>query len=253
MRIVLIGAGNLATQLGMELKEKRHQVMQVYSRTAKNAQELASKLNCAFTDDLFSVAQNADLYIIAVSDNAIEAVLSGVNIGEGLVVHTAGAIGIDIFTPYCKNFGVLYPLQTFSKQKKADFSTIPFCIEANSGENLQTIKDLAESLSKKVFNVSSEQRLLIHLAAVFACNFVNHFYVIAEQLLRDGGLDFDLVKPLILETASKVVEHPPKEVQTGPAKRNDSIVMEKHLKLLENHSEWSELYKLISSNIYHNK
>ena len=250
MRIALIGAGNLATQLGIVLVEKGHQVIQVYSRTEKSAKDLGVKLNCPYTSDLADIVSNADLFIIAVTDDAIESILANVNFGDNLAVHTAGGVSMDIFNPYCRNFGVLYPLQTFSKEKRADFNEIPVCIEANSQGNLEVLKMLAGSISEKVQAMNSENRLQIHLAAVFASNFVNHFYVISEILLNEKHLDFDLLKPLIKEVASKVALHSPETVQTGPAIRNDKSVMNKHLEMLSSHPEWERLYQLISENIY---
>ena len=250
MKIALIGAGNLATQLGIELIDKGQEVVKVYSRERINAMELAAKLKCPFTDDLSEIGLEADLFIIAVTDDTIELILASVNFGDRLVVHTAGGVSIDIFNPYCKNFGVLYPLQTFSKEKRADFSEIPLCIEANSDENLEILKSLAKTISEKVKVITSEERFWIHLAAVFASNFVNHFYLIGELLLEDHNLDFDLLKPLIKEAAKKAVSHTPKTVQTGPAVRNDKTVMNKHLEMLSNYPEWERLYQLISESIY---
>jgi predicted short-subunit dehydrogenase-like oxidoreductase (DUF2520 family) len=250
MRIVLIGAGNLATQLGIELIEKGHFVIQVYSRTANNARKLASILKCPFTDDLAEIDPSADLYIIAVADDAIESVLTNVIFGESLVVHTAGGVSIEIFKPHCRNYGVLYPLQTFSKEKRADFKEIPLLIEANTEANLEKLKFFAEGISERVRAVGSEKRLYVHLAAVFACNFVNHFYTISQMLLENENLDFDLLKPLIKETAKKAVSHSPITTQTGPAVRNDKTVMNKHLEMLSDYPEWERLYQLISENIY---
>jgi predicted short-subunit dehydrogenase-like oxidoreductase (DUF2520 family) len=250
MKIALIGAGNLATQFGISLLETGNQVLQVYSRTIENAKELGDRLNCPFTEDLADLVSNADLFIIAVTDESIEFILASVNFGDSLVVHTAGGVSIDIFNPYCKNFGVLYPLQTFSKEKRADFSEIPLCIEANSQENLEILKSLAVTISEKVKVITSGERIWIHLAAVFASNFVNHFYMISKILLEDNNLDFELLKPLIKEAASKAVIHSPETVQTGPAVRNDKTVMNKHLEMLSDYPEWERLYQLISENIY---
>jgi len=252
MRIALIGAGNLSTHLGISLLEKGNQVLQVYSRTLENARELGARLNCPFTDDLANLVSNADLFIIAVTDESIEFILANVNFGDSLVVHTAGGVSMDIFNPYCRNFGVLYPLQTFSKGKGADFNEIPFCIEANSEMNLAILKNLAGTISEKVNVINSVERIWIHLAAVFASNFVNHFYLIGELLLEDHHLDFDLLKPLIKEAANKAISNSPKTVQTGPAVRNDkTAVMNKHLEILSNYPEWERLYQLISENIYY--
>jgi predicted short-subunit dehydrogenase-like oxidoreductase (DUF2520 family) len=249
MRICLIGAGNLATQLGMALSEKGHQIVQVWSRTSKRAAELASKLNCEYTAEISSIYSDTDIYIIAVSDQSIESILSKHVWGNTLVVHTAGSIPMDILAPYCTNYGVFYPFQTFTVEKKVDFDQIPLCIEANTPQNLEVLNTLALSLSQNIRIVDSNHRQQIHLAAVFVCNFVNHFYAVGEELLREKGLDFEILKPLILETASKVVDQSPKSSQTGPAIRNDKNVMDKHLAMLENHPDLKKLYSLISERI----
>jgi len=249
MRICLIGAGNLATQLGMALEEKGHQIVQVWSRTQKSATALASKLNCPYTTDLSFIFSESDLYIIAVSDIAIASVLSNRNWDDTMVVHTAGSTPMSILAPFCKNFGVFYPFQTFTISKRVDFSQVPVCIEANSPLNLDFLKELALSLSQNIKLFDSGQRQQIHLAAVFACNFVNHFYAVGEELLREKGIDFDILKPLILETASKVVDQSPVNTQTGPAVRNDKTVMDKHLALLEHQPDLQKLYEQISQRI----
>lgn len=249
MRICLIGAGNLATQLGLALLEKGHQIVQVWSRTQKSAAELASKLNCPYTTEISSIYYDTDIYIIAVSDKAIETVLAERSWGNTMVVHTAGSIPMDILAPYCTNFGVFYPFQTFTIAKKVDFDHVPVCIEASTPQNLEVLNNLAQSISQNIKLFDSNQRQQIHLAAVFVCNFVNHFYTIGEELLQEKGIDFEILKPLILETASKVVYQSPKSSQTGPASRNDKIVIDKHLAMLENHPDLKNLYALISERI----
>ena len=249
MRICLIGAGNLATQLGLALSEKGHQIVQVWSRTSKSATELAIKLKCKFTTDISSLSYNTDIYIISVSDTAIETVLAGRSWDTTMVVHTAGSIPMDILATYCTNFGVFYPFQTFSVERKIDFSEIPIFLEANSTKNLEILTGLAKSVSLNVKIADSDQRQQLHLAAVFACNFVNHFYKIGEELLQEKGVDFELLKPLILETASKIVSHSPASSQTGPAIRKDKMVMDKHLAQLSGHPDLKILYSLISDRI----
>ena len=249
MRICLIGAGNLATQLGTTLSEKGHQIVQVWSRTSKSAAELALKLNCEYTTKIASIFSEPDIYIIAITDSAIETVLAKRSWGNTMVVHTAGSTPMNILAPYCTNFGVFYPFQTFTIAKKVDFEQVPICIEANTPKNLEMLKDLAKSISQNIKLFDSSQRQQIHLAAVFACNFVNHFYAIGEELLIEKGLDFEILKPLILETASKMIDHSPESSQTGPAIRNDKIVMEKHLLMLENHPDLKNLYIQISERI----
>lgn len=249
MRICLIGAGNLATQLGMALSEKGHQLVQVWSRTVKSAAALASKLNCPYTTEVSSISSDTDIYIIAVSDTAIESILAKRNWNNALVVHTAGSIPMRILAPYCRNFGVFYPFQTFTITKKVDFCLVPVCIEASSPENLEILNVLAKSISQNIKLFDSDQRQQIHLAAVFACNFVNHLYAIGEELLWEKGIDFEILKPLILETAAKVVDQSPFSSQTGPAIRNDKIIMDKHLSMLNNHPELKTIYGQFSERI----
>jgi len=249
MKICLIGAGNLATRLGMALSEKGHQFVQVWSRTAKSASDLATKLNCSYTTDLSALSNESAIYIIAVSDMAIEPVLSSRSWGDALIVHTAGSIPMDIFAPYCTNYGVFYPFQTFSIEREVDFSQIPVCIEANTSQNIDFLKNMAQSISQNIRLVDSGQRLQIHLAAVFVCNFVNHFYSIGEELLAEKGIGFEILKPLILETAAKITDHSPQSSQTGPAIRNDKNVMDKHLSMLADHPDLKNLYALVSERI----
>lgn len=249
MRICLIGAGNLATQLGTALSEKGHHILQVWSRTSKNAAKLASKLKCPFTAELMLLSPDPDIYIIAVNDNAIETVCAQLAGKKALIVHTAGSIPMNILAPFCTNFGVFYPFQTFTVTKKVEFDLIPICIEANTPQNLEILTNLAQSISKDIQLLDSGQRQQIHLAAVFACNFVNHFYNIGKELLEEKGLGFEILKPLILETATKIFEQSPKESQTGPAIRNDHMVIDKHIAMLKNHPDLQLIYTKISERI----
>lgn len=249
MKICFIGAGNLATQLGIALKENGHSIIQVYSRTLQNATTLARKLNSTPTNSITEIDNNADLYIIAISDQAINELLKSRSWNNHLVVHTAGSIPMDILSPYCMNHGVFYPFQTFSIDKKVNFESVPICIEANTPNNLETLKALAQSISKNVKTVNSSQRQQIHIAAVFVCNFVNHLYTIGEELLSEKGIDFEILKPLIMETAIKATQNSSKKSQTGPAVRNDKNVMNKQLALLESHPDLQTLYTLFSNRI----
>jgi predicted short-subunit dehydrogenase-like oxidoreductase (DUF2520 family) len=249
MRISLIGAGKLATQLGIALSEKGHQIVQVWSRTSESAAILASKLKCPYITEISAIVSETDIYIIAINDTAIESILSQRLWGNTMVVHTAGSTPMNILAPYCTNYGVFYPFQTFTLEKKVNFDQIPLCIEANTPKNLEILNQLARSISQNIKLFDSNQRQQIHLAAVFACNFVNHFYTIGEQLLKENGIDFEILKPLILETASKIVSQSPELTQTGPASRNDTIVMNKHLAMLANHPDLKELYSMISERI----
>lgn len=249
MRICLIGAGNLATQLGLALAEKGHQVAQVWSKTSKHAEKLALLLNSSHTSEIESIISDADIYIIAIKDQAIKQLLTSRNWGTSLVVHTAGSTPMDILAPHCLNFGVFYPFQTFTADKKIDFNLVPVCVEANTPQNLEILKQLALSITQDLRELDSEQRQQIHLAAVFACNFVNHFYSVAKELLQDKGIGFDILRPLIFETANKIVTQTPESSQTGPAIRNDQAVMDKHLEMLTAHPDLKNIYSQISQRI----
>ena len=189
------------------------------------------------------------IYIISVSDGAIEGISEKLSI-KGLVVHTAGSVPMDVFASKIKNYGVLYPLQTFSRLRQVSFSDIPIFLEANTSENLQLLRTVAEAISNKVYQASSAERMQIHLAAVFGCNFVNHIYHLSSQIVQQAGFDFNVLAPLILETAHKALDSgKPNEMQTGPAVRNDCEVMNKHLNMLDSNPEMKKIYEILSENI----
>jgi predicted short-subunit dehydrogenase-like oxidoreductase (DUF2520 family) len=253
MRIVLLGTGNLATRLGIALHAKNAEIVQVYGRTGSSASNLAEKLGCSPTTSLKEIDTTAEIYILAVSDGAIAEIASNIPIGNRLIVHTAGSIDMDVFAPYSDNYGVFYPLQTLSRDREVDFSLVPVCIEANHSSNLEKLNQLASLLSDTVIRMDSEHRRHLHLAAVFVCNFVNHFYTIGEKLLQETQLDFDLLKPIILETANKAMQYSPLNVQTGPAIRGDKHILVQHLKMLAQHPEWQRLYEMVSEDIMVNR
>lgn len=251
LSIAFIGAGNVATHLAAALTEKGHTICQVFSRTEASARELAAKRSCAFTTCLSEVTPEADLYIVSVKDAALEQVLPQLvkcN-PKALFVHTAGSVSMSVWEGLASRYGVVYPMQTFSKQKAVDFTNLPVFIEANTPSDCQLLKSLMQDISQKVYEASSEQRRYLHIAAVFACNFSNHMYAICHQLLTRHQLPFDTMLPLIDETARKVHSLTPVEAQTGPARRKDENVMNQHLKMLENEADLAEIYELISKHI----
>ena len=247
--ISIIGAGNLATQLGNALHKEGYLISQVYSRTQKNAAVLSKKLNAKPISNLKKLSTDASIYIIAVKDDAVEAVAKQLKLKDKIVVHTSGSVSINVLKNCSKNYGVFYPLQTFSKNKTANFKTIPVCIEASNNSTSTTLQYFAKSISGNVQKINSEQRKKIHLAAVFACNFSNHMYAIAETLLKKDKLSLDLLKPLIEETANKIKDNKPNTVQTGPAIRKDKKTMDGHLKLLSKEKDLQKIYTLISDSI----
>ena len=251
MRIVIIGSGNLATQLALALKEAGKEIIQVYSRTENHAKELAEKIGSAYTSDLDEISKNADIYIISVKDDAISEIAASVcgKNPNALFVHTAGSVPMDIFKNVAIHYGVFYPMQTFSKNRKVDFRSIPCFLEANDEITLNVIRQIAESVSDHVELADSEKRKKIHLAAVLACNFTNHCYRLAEKVLEEEQIDFNLFLPLIEETAQKVKVLSPKQAQTGPMVRYDVNVMNMQIDLL-NDERTKQIYRLMADSIH---
>ena len=243
--IILLGSGNVATHLGIALKNSNYTIVQVYSKSIKNAKILANKLEARFTNDL-SKLKSADLIIVCIKDDAILSVLS--QIKNTAIVHTSGSIELNVFKEKFSNYGVFYPLQTFNKEVDINISEIPFCIEGNSLEFERKIIEIAKSLSNNVVKMNSQQRKQLHIAAVFACNFTNHMYSIADDLLSKKNIDFKILLPLIRKTNANLNNNKPNKVQTGPAKRKDTAIIEEHIATI-NEKEIKELYQKITNNI----
>ncbi len=249
-KIVFIGAGNLATHLALAFQKADFNIVQVYSRTQLSADALSKKVGADSCTDYLEVNREADLYVFALSDSVLVSALEALQLRDKFMVHTAGSLPLSVFKPYTSKYGVFYPLQTFSKAREVDFSEIPICIEANRSDLETNLLDLGKKVSHSVQLLSSHQRKQLHLAAVFACNFTNHMYHIGEELLQNEGLSFDLLKPLILETAKKVQTLPAREAQTGPAVRCDKNVMEVHEENLKMSPDFQKLYRFVSESIY---
>ena len=247
-KITIIGSGNVATILSKVFVNKGFSINQVFSKSKINAEILIEKLaanqQIKITDNIAEIDDTSDIYIVCVKDDAIATVVNQILFKDKLIVHTSGSVDITVFNGF-NQFGVFYPLQTFSKDKDTDVANVPFCIEGNTNQTTQLLIDLASSISKKVYEINSEQRKTLHLAAVFACNFTNYMYSIAEEITTKNNINFEVLKPLIQETAKKIEFQSPKEAQTGPAKRKDQQTINKHLAMLENNPN-NELYKLIT-------
>jgi|APSaa5957512576_1039674.scaffolds.fasta_scaffold02049_5 predicted short-subunit dehydrogenase-like oxidoreductase (DUF2520 family) len=252
-KIVLIGAGNLASQLSLRLQEAAYEIVQVVSRSEMSAKTLAEKLETNFTTEIEKIDNSADLYFFAVADDAIATILEKLPFKNKILVHTAGSVGIDIFNGFANDYGVFYPLQTFAKNKRPNFGEIPICIEANSTEIKNLLWDIASKISENVKYISSEERKKIHLAAVFVCNFANHMFVVSESILNCSNLNFDILKPLIRETVSKIENESPTKMQTGPAFRGDEKTINSHLQILKKFPEYYETYKFLSEKIINQK
>lgn len=257
MKIAILGAGNVATHLSKALIKAGHPVMQVWSRNHDNAIDLALEIGANSIPEIKDIKAYIDVVIIAVTDDAIATVARQIPEKENrLILHTAGSTSLEVLSSRFQNAGVLYPIQTFSKNSDLDFSLIPLCLEASNDWAMQQLESMANQLSNQVQQVNSEARALLHVAAVFACNFTNFFYSIAQQLIDSVQLDFDLFRPLIQETVDKAMLNNPVDVQTGPAKRDDQQTLQKHLDLLKNQPQLQTLYQSISQYIvkmYHPK
>lgn len=251
MKVTLIGAGNLATQLGKSLKKAGVIISQVYSRTEESARTLGELLEAEWLTDIKSLRNEADVYIFSVKDGALSELITEVCKGRGdkLFLHTAGSMPMSCFEGKALHYGVFYPMQTFSKSKDVNFERIPVFIEGNSIETENVIRSLANKLSQRVIRLSSADRKYLHLAAVWACNFTNYCYTVASDILSEHGIPFDVMLPLINETTEKIQNISPKEAQTGPAVRGDKNVMSQQLELMSDRADLQELYKMLSKGI----
>ena len=248
MKVVLFGSGNVASVLGRLLLSKHHSIVQVVSRNAAHARVLADELHCDFTDGQGMINRAADIYIIAISDSALYELDKSFNLEKALVVHTAGSIPGHVLKGISMNYGVLYPLQSLRKEMENAIE-IPFLVDGNSTESLTLIEDLARTISPHVTVAKDEERLKLHLAAVIVNNFTNHLYALAESFCEKEQVDFNLLKPLIRETANRISSTSPALVQTGPALRNDMLTIEKHLRLLKDYPRLKNFYLKITASI----
>lgn len=250
--IAFVGAGNLASHMAPALARAGYRIVGVASRTREHAHTLAQKIPGAFFTDRLSELPKADVYILAVGDDALATLHMTWHppSEDALVLHTSGTVSIDTIRRLSRRVGVLYPLQTFSKDRSLDFKEIPCFVEASDTETEKMIVALAQSISHEVHLMDSSTRRVLHLAAVFACNFVNHLYDVASQQLLHRHLHPEWLRPLILETARKVLTMSPYEAQTGPARRGDSGTLDRHQELLADHSEWQSIYQVMSQSIF---
>lgn len=227
------------------MQEAGFDIIQVYSRTATSASSLGCRLGCEWTDRLEAVRDDGDLYVFAVRDDALPEVIGGMRPNGGTWIHTSGCMPMEVFAGATEQYGVIYPLQTFSKGRTISFASIPLFIEGCSEATSAALRAVAERLSSEVHDLSSAQRRRLHPAAVFACNFTNRMYAVAFRLLEEQGLDGRLLLPLIDETAAKVHALHPTAAQTGPMVRGDVKVMEDHLSMLADETV-REIYKAVS-------
>ncbi|HWB63093.1 MAG TPA: DUF2520 domain-containing protein [Chitinophagales bacterium] len=248
MKVTVLGAGNVATQLALAIKKAGHEIVQVYNRSNDAGAELAKTVNAGFTSDLKEL-QPADIYIVAVKDDAIAEVAATLRVGDRVVAHTSGTKTQDLLEQATSSYGIFYPLQTMTKTTKVDFKEVPFLIEASNKATANKLEELARSISKNVHQVDEQQRQWIHLAAVFANNFTNHLFGISEELLAFHDLQFDILKPLIFKAIENLQNFSPAQLQTGPAARGDYQTIEKHLLLLGDNVRLQQIYKILTDSI----
>lgn len=245
IKVAVIGSGNVAQHLiPAFLQSAETELVQVFARDKKTLEIFAGAV--AVVDDLSKLEQ-ADLYIIAVSDIAIAAVSESLPFENRLVVHTSGGVSMEDLSSKNRG-GVFYPLQTFSKNKPVDFKNIPVCLESASSEDYGLLEKVAKSISDSVYKIDSNQRKALHVAAVFANNFTNHLYKIGSDICAANEIPFDILKPLIAETAQKITTLSPNQAQTGPAKRNDFNTIKAHLEFLTDENQ-KNIYHLLTQSI----
>jgi len=248
MQIVLIGSGNVASVLGGKLREAGHRIVQVFSRRPEHAMRLAKELECEHVSRWEEIDREADLYIAALSDDALRMLHSEITLPGKLIVHTGGAVPKEILLKVSVNSGVLYPLQSLRKELRP-YPEIPLLVDANLPADLEKIEDVARSISGQVQAADNDTRLRLHVAAVLVNNFTNHLYVLAEEYCRKEGADFNMLLPLIRETALRLSKIPPRDAQTGPAIRGDEATIKKHLELIGSYKDIKEVYTLITRQI----
>lgn len=249
MNIVVIGAGNIATHYAKAFDTLGHKIIQVYNRTSANAKVLADVLYSAYIDNINQIDLHADLYLIAIKDEYIQSLADLLPESlSGVVVHCSGATSMEVLNRFHR-YGVIYPVQSINKAIDTDLQKTPFAIEGSDAQTLNLLIELMQQISTNCFACNTQQRLALHVAAVFANNFTNKLYDIAESILKKENLSLDLLKPIILETAKKIENHAPNTVQTGPAIRNDQKTINSHLDFLNYSDELSQIYQSMTDYI----
>ena len=251
MDIVIIGTGNTATILGRKLKAAGHNIVQIYGRNAKAASDLAYELHTESTNYWAVVTRTADLYVLAVSDIAVEEIIKELQLPDKTIVHTAASVSKHILNKV-SHYGVFYPLQSLKKES-AYLPETPIIIDASDDETLHLLEDLASSITDNVIKAGDEERMKLHLAAVFSNNFVNYLYSLTEEYCQKEGIDFKLLMPLIQETAMRIQTISPADAQTGPAIRHDAATIQKHEELLKEYPHLKKFYLLFTESIWNQK
>jgi len=247
--VSIIGAGNVGSRLAIAFHQANIKVDQICSKTLRHGKQLSRQVNAEFTQHIADLKAGSDVYFLCIPDQHFAKFRDAWELQNSLIVHTSGTTPVEILDGISSSYGVFYPLQTFSRAHKISFSNIPVCIEANHPDALQTLKSIAEKITGNIHILTSEQRRWAHLAAVISSNFSNYMYQVAEEILTKKGLDFELIHPLILETARKAGRIGPRRAQTGPATRGDHATIQKHLEMLNEFPEYQTFYDVLTKSI----
>lgn len=249
MKVVIIGSGNVASVLARMVTDNHHELLMFVGRNEEELKKISKKFHTNYTTSFNEINQTADMYIVSVSDNALTEVVEKIKIPEDkIIVHTTGSASIDVLKNVSNNFGVLYPLQSIRKEIE-QLPEIPFFIDANNAASKKIIKDFAETLSPLVSQANDEQRIKLHIAAVFVSNFTNYLFTAAEDFCNKENIDFAYLLPLMQETVMRLQNQSPQNVMTGPAVRKDENTIQKHLQLLQSYPETKEVYRFLTDKI----
>lgn len=246
---VIVGSGNVGFHVGQRLHQAGYPIQQVFSLTPLHGKSLAEKVDSTYTNDVAQIVSDADVYIVCVTDDAMESVIDALNIKSKIVLHTAGSVPKNISKRTDIHQGVLYPLQSFNRKAEVSWENVPVFIDGDNDEVVSVATELGNALTGNTKRANDEQRLRVHIAAVFANNFSNHCLAIGQKLLEETGYDFDVLKPLVETTFKRLQRSNPSDVQTGPSKRGDAKTVDKHLNALVKHPDWKELYRYLSDDI----
>ena len=247
MRVSFIGSGNVATHLALALFNRGHVIDQIWSRDIEHAKLLANRVEAHPIDDLGQLYGNANIYIIAVSDDASEDVARQLHMQNAIVMHTSGATPMDVLSTTSKRYGVLWSPQTFVRDVALDYSELPFCIEGNTLDTENSIAEFIGMISNHIFRTDFQQRQYLHLSAVFVNNFTNGLYAVAQRICREHDVPFEILNPLAVTTAKKLQWGDVRYQITGPATRNDKKTLSAHRHLLEDDPEALELYNRMTN------
>lgn len=252
-KIVVVGSGNIAYHVVRAFRQQGRLVIQLHARKSDRSRQISDQFRVPVITAADKLSKDADLYLLAVKDEAIREVALSLGLRNQLLVHTSGATPLDALSHASSRLGVFYPLQSLTFGKEKDLYGIPICIEASQAGDLDLLKELADAVSGNVWAIDSEKRKHLHLAAVFAANFTHRMYAIASQLLEDQGIPFEILAPLINETTTKAVYRDPRKDQTGPAVRGDMKIIRQHMEMLKDKPAYREIYRLVSESIMNNQ